>query len=52
MILYIETIKIIIVMFKPIYINIISLLLVLIIILYISYEKVNKYTYDKGVYIN
>jgi len=52
MILYIETIKIIIVMFKPIYINIISLLLVLTIILYISYEKVNKYTYDKGVYIN
>ena len=39
-------------MINYVYINIISLLLVLTIILYISHKKVNKYTYDKGIYIN
>ena len=39
-------------MINYVYINIISLLLVLTIILYISHKKVNKYTYDKCIYIN
>lgn len=39
-------------MIKTIYINIISLLLVLTIVLYVTHKKVNKYTYDKGKKIN